>query len=311
MNFSFVDGIRPIGHILVEEVVEGIKQNKEIGKVFLNKNGEFPEVCVDEKLFPDFSTDDDDTNRIFISGRAKSGKTSIAKRIVMEIIARDEEKALLALSNGEEPKPDKRVILFAPSENDPSIDLGLEGIIERAKPGNYVADDFANSIVIFDDTESLESPSAEAKLNLFIKKVLQGGRKLGIHVIYINHTLLNWARTKTVIGECNYIFLFPNTGFDAQIEKFNKAYLGLQKPIYNRLISTPSEDEPQGSRWVMISTWAPCYIMTEHCVYFAKNSPVQQLFTMTPSQQVPQETAPPTPKPGEKKRLFSDFIKFQ
>ncbi len=182
-----------------------------------------------------------------ISGKAGSGKSTLGNKIVKEHLNRT---------------PERPVFLFSPWEEDHSIDQGIEDKIKRIDPQNYEIDLFKGAIAVFDDVDSMSDERRVKAVYELIKKILEGGRRFGTDVIFINHTLRNNKRTKYVIQECNYFFFFPGSGNDAQILSFMKAYIGFSKTANKEILDTTD------SRWVLIHNAYPSYVMTQHRIYF-------------------------------------------
>ena len=241
-KFSINHGDTPIALIQ--------KPNGDDDVVYLDKYGDFPEIQMPERIFPCFHVEQGDAFAIFISGRKKSGKSWLIKEILQEVLSR----------------VNKKVYLISPHTVDPSIDDGFEeGVIIRLEPNEYQMELVKDSIVIFDDVDSLPDEKIIDKVYLFVKKLLQGARKQGTDVIFANHTLRNSGKTKAVIRESDFYFIFPGTGNDAQIESFMKEYVDKDRQTIRDILSV------RNSRWVMIHNAAPFFVLTEHDIYMPMN----------------------------------------
>lgn len=239
-KFSLSAG-KPIAHILKKDGTVG----KESVYLAIDKEGDVPYIDSPYKMFPYFYVPPNQSLCIFVSGKKGSGKSTFGNRIVKEIIQRKK----------------KNVYLISPHERDASIDQDIEKIIKRLEPEQYQIELLKDSIVIFDDIDTFSDQKLVKKLYILVNNCVQSGRKYGIDVIFINHTLRNNMRTKYVIQECDYIVVFPGTGNDSQIESFIKAYVGLDVATTDRILNTNNSD------WVVISTAAPGYILTQHELY--------------------------------------------
>jgi hypothetical protein len=178
-----------------------------------------------------------------------SGKSTLANKILKEIKNRNKEK---------------KIYLISPFKEDASIDADIKEHIKRLAPDNYKRELFSNSVVVFDDIDSLENAAAIRATYELLKKLLQSARHDGTDIIFINHTLRNNLKTKYVIQECNFFFFFPGSGNDAQITSFIKAYIGFSKQAIREILDTTD------SRWIMVHAASPCYVMTQHRIYFTK-----------------------------------------
>lgn len=200
-------------------------------------------------LFPCFAPrSEEHNNRIFISAPTGSGKTFFTGSMIMEYKNRD---------------PDKKVYIFSPYEQDKSIDERIdEKDYVRITPDDYKLEKMADSLVVLDDIECLENDIQQRNVNKMTRRLLQAGRHHKIDTVVINHTLMDFAKTKKIIGESNFIILFPNNGNDAEITRYCKTYIGLSKPEIEKIIRV------KDSRWVMIHKGSPFYIVTEKRIYF-------------------------------------------
>lgn len=239
-KFSIDEGTIPIAHLVCKGKPDRI--------VFLDEQGQYPAIKVNEwSFFPLLESRENQVSRVFISGKAGAGKSTLANRMIKEILNR---------------VPGKRVYVFSPHDKDASLDKDLEKVIMRIDPDNYDPKLLYNSIVVFDDPDSIQPTRKQKATHELAKQVLQIGRKHDIDVIYINHVLRNYQNTKTVIQECNYYVIFPGSGNNGQIEGFIKTYCGYKKSTIKKIVDTTD------SRWVCMFASYPSFIMTEKEIYF-------------------------------------------
>lgn len=258
MKLSLKDGARCIAYIQERGKGQWSEDDKEI---FLNPEGELTEIDLtktknpERTLFPCFQPrTPDHNNRIFVSAPTGAGKTTFVSTVIQEYKNRD---------------PDKHVYIFSPYERDKSIDTRLNPEdYTRITPDDYTREALKNSFVVCDDIESLEDDKAQKKMNTMIKRLLQAGRHDLIDTCLINHTLMDYQKTKKIIGESNYVVLFPNNGNDAEIENYLKSYVfgrsKSQQPEIDRIVRMPMTE----SRWVVIHKGSPMYVVTEKKLYF-------------------------------------------
>lgn len=240
--FNVGSGEKPIAYIL------GRTPRERNEKVYLDREGEYEEIRPpeDRLIFPLFHSDENQVNHITILGKNGTGKSTIANKILKEMLNRD---------------PSKKIWLFSPNEHDHSIDQGLEDKINRAEPRNYELELFTNTITVFDDIESLSDKKRLDALHVLLRKIMEGGRKHKADVIFIGHTFRDKEKTKYIHQESNCYIIFPGTGNDAQVSSFLKAYVGFSKTANQKILNT------RDSRWLLIHNAHPCYVMTQHEIY--------------------------------------------
>lgn len=230
---------RKIGYIL--------KPNGKEDTISLVPGGKYDEVKVKDELFPCFETERDQNNRLMITGKTGCGKSFFANRVAKEMLRRN---------------PKRRLYVVSPFGADPSLDKGLENVIERVDPYNYKIELMKDGIVIVDDIDSLQNEKLTDAIYLMVKALFESGRHYGIDVIYINHTLKNYKKTKYVIQEASHIVVFPNSGNDAQIKNFAKDYIGCDRKAIKDILSTSD------SRWLVLYNQYPTYVFGQHRIFF-------------------------------------------
>ena len=233
MHFE-VDSGKPIARI------------KEDGRIIcLNKHGSLDYIQTDKTLIPILNFEDEKNDRVMVIAKTGAGKSTLLNKLIKQKL---------------ELYPEKRVFVFSAFNGDKSLDSGLENIIEYLDDGDYTIEDFEESIVIFDDIDSITDPKVEKKLYKLLTSLLQSGRHYNTCLFFAGHVLKNGQKTKYLINEANNIFIFPQDGANAQKEKWLKDYIGLPMKEINKILGS---DE----RWVRIHNEMPVYIMTEHEIY--------------------------------------------
>ena len=152
----------------------------------------------------------------FVSGLSGSGKSYFVSQLVNNIKSLDRFKdADVFLITGQT-KPDP----------------AYENNIEKYMKVNMDADDFytltysdfENSIVIFDDVNSLGNRAQEGFIFNLQKSLSENARKNNVALININHSSRDFLRTKYIVHEANYFTLFPAHNWNDS-RKFLKSYL--------------------------------------------------------------------------------------
>jgi len=115
---------------------------------------------------------------------------------------------------------------------------------------------FKNSLVIFDDTDSL--PEETKKIVCEIRDdLLETGRESKISIIVTSHILANYYNTRTIINEATGFVFFPAKGAKDQIKAFLKNRLNLSKEQIPEAMNLTK-------RWIYIYKDWPRYIIYEH-----------------------------------------------
>ena len=120
--------------------------------------------------------------------------------------------------------------------------------------------DFENSIVIFDDVNSLGNRYLESFVFNLQKSLAENGRKNNIALININHSSRDFQRTKYIIHESMYYTLFPSHNWN-DTKKFLKSYLDYDE---NQM-----KDIKRLSRHTRAMTFhkqVPQYIVADHMI---------------------------------------------
>jgi hypothetical protein len=115
---------------------------------------------------------------------------------------------------------------------------------------------FQESLVIFDDTDSL--PEESRKIVSQIRDdLLETGRESRISVVVTSHILANYYNTRTIINESTGVVFFPKKGAQEQIIAFLKNRLNLSKAQIVDVMNL-------GKRWIYIYKDCPRFILHEH-----------------------------------------------
>lgn len=114
-------------------------------------------------------------------------------------------------------------------------------------------EEFENSLMVFDDIESLNGDLREV-VTKFRDQCLACGRKQNISVIAIAHEIFGGMTSRSSILECEQIVLF-NQGVVEPIEKLMRKKYGMPKDVVNFVLNSKT-------RWVMIKRSFPQAIIT-------------------------------------------------
>lgn len=156
--------------------------------------------------------------------------------------------------------PEKSIYLFSRLTSDPSLDhvknltrIALDGDDESLL-GKVDGEMLANSLVVFDDCDTIRNVKMRQMVMHIKDDLLQTGRHQNIYMIITSHLINNSKQTRIIMQELNKIVLFPGNGASYFTRYYLKNYAGLDKRQIQRMLNVPS-------RWVMLHMHTPRYIM--------------------------------------------------
>lgn len=190
------------------------------------------------------------TERCFIAGQTECGKSHWCKNYLKQL---------------RKVHPDKKIFVISDVDEDPEIDeienlerLELTDELEDKKPP--APEVFADSIVLFDDIDSIQNKKVYQMVQGLRDSLLRRGRHEDISVLVTSHLLTNYKDTRIILNECNSITLFCRSGSTYGIKYLLKRYIGLDKKQIQKVLNLPS-------RWVTIYKNYPSYIIYEKGIY--------------------------------------------
>lgn len=184
------------------------------------------------------------TQRYYISGMSGSGKSTLTGIIARNYLAE---------------KPGFRCFLFSIKEYDPALDEKIPGLIrikmDREFVRNYEQDvkkllteDFANSLVIFDDIEGITDSYIAKTIVGFKDSALRLGRSSGLSVITIMHKSLSGKASVVDLSEASDITIHPSTN-NSEASKLLAKYCYFDAHKLSRIF----DDAGKSERWMIIS----------------------------------------------------------
>ena len=188
---------------------------------------------------------------IYISGRSGSGKSYFIKDYVNNYYKLIHKK--------------RPVYLFSALKEDPTIDQ-IKGLLKINLSNDFLADeeisiaDFANSCVIFDDTDVIKSKPIRDKVNHILDEILQTGRHHKITALITKHTTCNGPDTKIILAESHQFVLFINGLGNKTLKYLLDNYLGLDSDQIKKIKRTKG-------RWCAInrSTFPMSVVSEKEC----------------------------------------------
>lgn len=158
-----------------------------------------------------------------------------------------------------EQHPEGTVYVFSAKDEDRELDnVGVKRIMIDDELVNTPLDmeDFANSLVIFDDIDNIVDKKQRKAVMGLCDQMLGVGRAKRIWVIKTSHFFFNWQATRGALMEANKVVYFPGHGSGRQGEDWLKKNAKLDK----KQIATVNKLK---SRWIVYDMTVPHYVLSE------------------------------------------------
>lgn len=121
-------------------------------------------------------------------------------------------------------------------------------------------EELQNSLVIFDDTDTIRSKKLRDAIIHLKNDLLETGRHNDVYVCITSHLITNYKETRTILNESHGICLFPGSGGHHQMKYCLKNYFGLSPGEIKKILKLRS-------RWVYITKTYPRYVLYESGCY--------------------------------------------
>jgi hypothetical protein len=108
-------------------------------------------------------------------------------------------------------------------------------IDEELLNDSLTSEDFKNSMIVFDDIESIPSKTLNKEVHRILTDILTTGRHYNVSACCVYHNACNGALTKAILNECHAITMFPKTMGGRSMKYLLDNYLGLDKDEIKRL----------------------------------------------------------------------------
>jgi hypothetical protein len=162
--------------------------------------------------------------------------------------------------------PKNPIYLFSSVNDDSSIDKvkGLKRFVLDDKFINeaITAEDFKNSMCIFDDTDCITNKPLRNKINGILNMLLETGRHFNTSVIYTSHVANAGLDTKKILNESHSITFFPASLGGRSLKYLLDNYLGFDKDQIKRIKAIKS-------RWITICKTYPMVVLYQNGAYLA------------------------------------------
>lgn len=175
--------------------------------------------------------------------------------------------AMMYLKQYHKQYPSRKIYLFTDCKQDPLFDdsdlpitrVALDDTyLESIEDGEaFIADDFEDSIVLFDDTDTIKNKTINKHVYELMRQIMETGRKTNVTCIITSHTMSNRERTRLQLSESTSVTFFPSNHFDEHIRYYLSHKMFLNKITIDRIMNLPSS---RGARWVTCVSGRPSYI---------------------------------------------------
>jgi deoxyadenosine/deoxycytidine kinase len=215
---------------------------------YLLKN---PEVF--EIFFPGIaysSSENKQNDVIVITGKKGSGKSELAKFLAYLYHKVNPKNRVIVFSSIRDLYNDLR---FAKKVNLKEVE---EEESEKSKidfSGLPDASNFANSLVIFDDTLNYPDLKVERKLNQLVNILAQNGRNFNISLIVILHQLNKGFQSSIIIRASDSLIIFP-ASYDRNTFNTLINHYGLNKDLVSKMYDN------KGEKFILIRNSLPLYV---------------------------------------------------
>ena len=171
----------------------------------------------------------DQVDRLFVSGQSGVGKSYFIAQYAKNY------KRLF---------PDNNVYVISRHDDDPTLDKKIPGlkrlkITEELLEVDIDITDFADSLLIMDDYDTVADKKLYALLSKLRDDILQNGRHHRTYMCMVSHQILDYKKTRMLLLESTKVVFFCRSG-QYQIRNFLKQYQSLDKDQINTIMKLPS-----------------------------------------------------------------------
>ena len=135
------------------------------------------------------------------------------------------------------------VVLFSRLDEDESLDYikptRIE-ITESLLEDPVEPDELADTMTIFDDTDTIRDKKLLKEIDALKDDLLQVGRHTNTHVVIVSHMMTNYKQSRAVLNECHAIVFFPKSGNRQAITYVLTKYFGVSKKNLEKIMNLPS-----------------------------------------------------------------------
>jgi len=190
----------------------------------------------------------------YVTGASGSGKSYYTKQYA------DEYKRLY---------PKRDIYILSSIKEDKTLDKikGLKRIkldSQEFLTNDLTAEDFKDSLIIFDDTDCLTDKRQKLKVDSLLTSVLETGRHFNTEVVYTSHLACNGRETRRILNECKSVTIFPSGLGGKAMKYLLDNYFGLDKEQIKKI-------KKLNSRWVTIQKGFPMTVLSDKECFILNN----------------------------------------
>lgn len=165
--------------------------------------------------------------------------------------------------------PKREIYILSSIKEDKTLDKikGLKRVkldSQEFLTDDLTAEDFKDSLVIFDDTDCLTNKRQKLKVDNILNSVLETGRHFNVEVVFTSHLACNGRETRRILNECKSVTIFPSGLGGKAMKYLLDNYFGLSKEQIKKIKSL-------NSRWVTLSKGHPMFVLSDKECYILNN----------------------------------------
>jgi hypothetical protein len=210
--------------------------------------------CKGDNLVQQIPDKNTERSILYITAPSGSGKSYYTKQYIEEY---------------HKSYPKRDVFIFSSLDSDTTLDK-LK-YIKRIKIKNQefldmelTAQDFKDSLVIFDDTDCLTNKPIKMKVLGILNQILEVGRHHNVSLVYTSHLATDGNNTKRILNEAHSITIFPKNMGLRGIKYLLEMYLGLDKNEIKKIKNI-------SGRWVTVQKTYPMCFFGEKEIWCRSN----------------------------------------
>lgn len=231
----------------VEAIADLPAQAKDIYKRIQTDaiNDKTIELPPDSQFQPIPSPDAKTRQVFYVAGQSGSGKSYFARGIA---------------ENYKKLYPEREIYLISKLQEDETLDKMKIGKPKRISLQSLVDDppdleEFKECLVIFDDWDTLDKPFFKV-VHKLIEDLAIMGRHTCTSMLILSHYLSNYGSTRLILGEAQFLVLYPLATSQKALKYVCEHYGGLDKEDIMGL--------KKRGRWVCIHKNYPSYVISTH-----------------------------------------------
>lgn len=225
-----------------------------------------------------------DPERVFVAGKSGSGKSFWTASYMREYT---------------DMHPDRNIYLFSTHTEEKAynnIDHEAIPLDDTFIENPPTLESLENSLCVFDDCDNLQNKKLLKAVDAVNADLISNGRKYNIHVVSLNHQLMEHSRTRNQLNEANRVVFFPQ-GSPYHNQRYLKVYAGLDGKWVKKVLD-------ERSRWICLDLRVPMSYVTENAVVIV--NPQEDAPPRQPSPEAPRPVSRATKTANQIRKLIRD-----